>query len=441
MHTLMIWQNRGLLKKTGVVLAMATFGLCNFATFITRSGIFSSLHAFSESRIGWLFLALMVAFALGGGTLVVMRRGCLTPERHMSTIWSRESMIAVSTIALLALTVVVCGGTLSAALSQAVIGRKILVGIAFYNNVLIPTGLLLLATMAMAPLLKWGVPPTWSQKRLLVLSVCCGGFAAAAAYALGVRYRILVGVIGLATLSVAALAGALYLDARRRQSRNPWTGLLGSVQENRRQYGGFVIHMGFVCLALGVTGSSLGTRRHEAVMAQGDTIEWSGRRVRFVQVVQRELPDKLVAEAQLEVCRDDHGPDSLRPAKHFHVAQNEWTTEVAIQSDWRGDFYTILHSGEGTGRVRLTFVDNPMMRWIWLGGGIMGVGVVIALWPTARSFPRTSSTSSAGAPLRGRHRRRKTRRLRSPFRARAGNLAGDVFRETNVKACPGINQG
>ena len=151
LHTLMAWRFRGVLKKTVAALAVATFGLCNFATFLTRSGIFSSLHAFSRSPIGWLFLALMIVLGVTSGLLILARRSQLAAERPVASLLSCEAMVSISTVALVLLAAIVIVGTLFVALSEAVVGRRIMVGPEFYNNGLISTGLVLLAAMAPGP--------------------------------------------------------------------------------------------------------------------------------------------------------------------------------------------------------------------------------------------------------------------------------------------------
>ena len=396
LHGLMCWQFRGILKKWTLGLAIATFGLCNFATFLTRSGIFSSLHAFSESPIGWLFLGLMAALLAGGGWLVVRRRRELAPEQPLMTIWSRESQILISAVALLLMALVAVLGTLSVALSDAFIGRRIVVGTAFYNNVLIPVGLILLLTTALAPLLRWGRVPTSEQRRALMVAAVFGLTGSGAALAAGVRHPLGLAVSGLSGFAIAALAGALWLDARR-------AGLGAVLVARRRQYVGFLIHLGFVSLAIGITGSALGSQRHEVVLTPGETIEWAGRSISFAGLRQSDLPDKFVAEAELEVTRAGADAVMLRPAQHLHRLQNEWTTEVAIHSDWSGDFYTILHNGEADDGVRLTLVDTPLMRWMWLGGWVMGIGAVLALcpdgvWSRSRSANKRVVTRNAVKP-------------------------------------------
>jgi cytochrome c biogenesis factor len=171
------------------------------------------------------------------------------------------------------------------------------------------------------------------------------------------------------------------------------------LQNNRRSYAGFVVHLGFVAVAIGVTGSSLGSQRHDAVMNEGDSFYWAGRQVYYRRLIQTESPDKLVAEAELEIVDGDRSY-VLRPARHFHVLQEQWTTEVDIGSTWSGDFYTILNNGEGGKTVSLTFIDMPLMRWLWLGGGISCLGVVAALWP-ARRRSRSCETASEQSMVDG----------------------------------------
>jgi cytochrome c-type biogenesis protein CcmF len=389
-HALMCWQYCGTLKRTALSLAIATFGLCNFATFLTRSGIFSSLHAFSKSPIGWLFLLLMIVLSVGGGILLVRRKQHLLPERPIQNLASREAAIILSTVALFLLTTVVIVGTISTAVSKIVLGRFVMVGPAFYNNVLIPTGLILLATTAIAPLLRWTASPTAAQWRALAVSALSGAIASVVSIVLGIRHPLEAVVIGLAVLCVVALLAAIQIDVQRRRSRNLFTGIATAFRSSHAQYAGFLIHLGFVAIALGVTGSSLGTHQQEVLLAEGERIEWAGHNLRLARIGQRTEPDKLIGNVELEVSRQGSVVGILRPAKHYHLLQKQWTTEVDVHSTWTTDIYTILHDVEGTNQARLTLVENPMMRWLWLGGWIMGLATVIRLLPLRRRATRLS---------------------------------------------------
>ncbi|MFH1921906.1 MAG: cytochrome c-type biogenesis CcmF C-terminal domain-containing protein, partial [Planctomycetota bacterium] len=399
LHTLMAWQYSGAFRKTSLWLAIATFALSNFATFLTRSGVFSSLHAFGESPIGWMFLGLVATLAIGGGGLIVARRSMLGANRRLSSIWSREAFVLIGVVSLLLLAAVALLGTLAAPISNILLGRSIVFGPAFYNNVLIPTGLLLLAATAAAPMLRWGNLPTVKRRRALFLCAAGGVLVVALALLYGVRRPIALAVTWSAALAVLAAAGSLILDAGRRKSDKLGLGLLRTLREARRQYAGFLIHLGFVCLAVGVTGSSLGTHRREVVIDEGQTIEWAGRSIRFVGLEQRELSDKLVAEAKLEVTPRGAGvADTLLPAQHLHYPQQEWTTEVAVHSTWGGDLYTILRGGEEDGSVNLTLVENPLMRFLWLGGWVMGAGALLGLWPARRKDEGGGMKDERGKP-------------------------------------------
>jgi cytochrome c-type biogenesis protein CcmF len=381
-HCLMAWRKRRRLKKTAVAMAVLTFALCNFATFLTRSGIFSSVHAFSESPIGWMFLGLMAVLVVGGITLTISRRGELRSERPIESFLARETLIYASVFLLLSLTAVVFIGTLVAPLSKMFAGRVIQVGPEFYNNVLPPIGLALLAMTAVVPLLQWGRGPTAKGRRFLKLCVPMCLIAAAAGFLLQVRHPVAMAVLSLAALAVSALLMPAFSIARQNRALPSWRQTVVKVRTGRRKWAAYCIHLGFVCVAVGVTGSSLGAKREEMTLNEGDHIEWAGRQIHYVCLEQRELPDKLIAEAVLHI--GGATPVELRPARHLHLLQNEWTTEVAIQSTWQGDLYTILNAGLGEGRIALTLVSNPLMRWIWVGGLIATVSAVVSLWPSRR---------------------------------------------------------
>jgi cytochrome c-type biogenesis protein CcmF len=380
-HALMLWRHCDGWKKTAVTMSLATFGLCNFATFLTRSGIFSSLHAFSESPIGWMFLILMVVLAIVGAGLMAWRGGMLRSTMRLRSFWARETHILIAGTALVLLTSVIFIGTVLVPVSTYAFGTKTVVGPAFYNAVLPPLGLLLLASTVAVPLMRWAGPPDHAQRRMLLVSFAFGALASVVGLFFGIKRPEALIVMALVAAAPVALASALALALRRNWVRGGLPGFFEVLRLNRRSISGFVIHLGFVTVAIGVTGSSLGSQRHEVVMHPGESIEWAGRRIQYRQLIQTELPDKLVAEAELEIWEADKQLYVLRPGRHFHLLQEHWTTEVDIHSTWSGDFYTVLNNGEGGSAVSLTFIDMPLMRWLWLGGWVGGGGVLGSIWP------------------------------------------------------------
>jgi cytochrome c-type biogenesis protein CcmF len=199
----------------------------------------------------------------------------------------------------------------------------------------------------------------------------------------------------LAAVAITALVGGLVLDSRTQELRLFPAAMLATLRHQRRQYASFLIHLGFVALALGVTASSVGKREQDFKMVEGETVRWGDRQIRLVQARQRDLPDKLIAEAELEIQQADRPPVTLLPAQHYHRLQEQWTTEVAIDATWSGDTYVILHSGNLEGQLYLTFVENPLMRWIWTGGAIMVLGTAIRLWPARRRKKRAGAVRVA----------------------------------------------
>jgi cytochrome c-type biogenesis protein CcmF len=393
-HGLLSWQHSGGLKKTTLGLAIATFALCNLAAFLTRSGIFSSLHAFSQSPIGWMFLALILLLAIGGPALLLARRGRLAAEHPVAGIWSREALVRLGVLALVLLTVVTLAGTLIVPLASILRGPRIVLGAGFYNCALIPTGLVLLGAMAATPLCRWRTSPTAAGKRWLAAAAGAGGAAAATAFLLGLRHPVALAVAGLAASAAVATAAAWILDARplRPYPRVPARGCL-SLRErgvlrplvvlrlHRRQYAALGIHLGFVALAIGVTGSSLGARSHDATMRQGDVVRWAGYSIRCLGVQEHDLPDRSILDARLEVSEGTAAPYQVAPARSWHRPLDLWTTRVAIHSRWDGDFYAILRGEVEPGKADLTFQQNPMMRWLWASGWIAAAGAAIGLWP------------------------------------------------------------
>jgi cytochrome c-type biogenesis protein CcmF len=219
--------------------------------------------------------------------------------------------------------------------------------------------------------------------------VAGGAVAIAAAIVAGVRHPLGLAVAAAVAVTVFSLAAALVLEVRQQQPLSAWPGLRRVLARYRRQYAGFIVHLAFVCLAVGVTGSSLGAQRYEATLAEGETINWADRNVRFVRWTEQRLPDQVVVGTELEI-RDEHAkPFRLLPARHFRTLQRIWTTQVAIHADWAGDFYAILHDNNGQGRAGFTLLVNPLMRWMWLSGGVALLGTLLALWPARRPVYNT----------------------------------------------------
>src|SRR5208283_2884510 len=157
--------------------------------------------------------------------------------------------------------------------------------------------------------------------------------------------------------------------------------LITTVARQRRSYAGLLIHLGFGCMAIGITGSSLGSRESDLSMLRGQTVEWEGRTIRYADLRQEDLRQKVVVAAQLEVAESADAHYTLQPAQILYRPQNRWGSKVAIHSTFGGDFYVIMHGGSLDKKIHLTLINHPLMRWLWIGGWVGLAGVVIAIWP------------------------------------------------------------
>ena len=401
-HGLMTWR-QGTLKKTTIFLVFATFALCNFATFLTRSGIFSSLHAFSKSPIGWMFLLWIAACLVGGALLVWRRKSQLVAEKPLASLWSREALVLLGIVALALLTAATLLGTLTGAVSSLFSATPIMVGLAFYNSVLIPTGLVLLVVVAAVPLVRWGVFPTRRQVRLLAITAAAGILIAIAALICGVRSPVGLCVAGLAgallTSTFLALAAALITFRRDGSAvrQSVMNVLFDSFVRQRRSFAGLLVHLGFGCVAIGIAGSSLGSHESDLSMTRGESVEFQGRTIHYADLVQEDRRQQIVVAAQLEVQESAGANYTLQPAQVLYRPQNQWGTKVAIHSTFGGDFYVIMHGGSVANKIHLTLIDHPLMRWLWLGGWVGLVGVIIALWPQRQGQASKAGRAAAHA--------------------------------------------
>ena len=376
-HCGLAWHYRGLLKRATLLLAVITFALCNFAAFLTRSGIFGGLHEFSQSPIGWMFLLLMGMIAIMAFVLIPLRRKSLAADNQISGIFSRESFVTIATIGWLGLAIVVFLGTVAVPLSGILFAHTITVGPAFYNYALMPVGIVLLLTTAAAPALRWGAAVKPGQRKALCIALLIAVLIVFVAAALGVGRLLVLAVTGSATFALVVFLAALFLDGTSVTAFSHWKKIFTVLRVHRRRYAGFAVHLGFVAIAVGVTASSLCAGRWETTMRRGDTVEWAGRSIHFTALKQQQYPDKLVVKAQLDISTASQRPVTLFPAQHLHLLQNQWSSEVAIDSSLSGDFYVILDSGRGEEQIHVTFMDNPLMCWIWWGGAFIGLSALV----------------------------------------------------------------
>jgi len=385
LHSVMIQEKRDLLKVWNLVLIILTFALAVFGTFLTRSGVLSSVHAFATSSLGPLFFAFILLILGVSFGLLFTRLGALGSRGQLDSLISRESGFLFNNLIFVGAAFAVFIGTVFPILSEAVTGLKISVGPPFFNQINVPIGLALLLLMGVCPLLAWRKA---SPRSLLRAFVVPGALAAAGAVLLiaaGVRHPAALAAFGLGLFAAAAVVQDVHRGAKvRRGHGEPYALALGRLAgRNPRRYGGYVVHLGIVLLFAGMAGSALGTER-DVVLAKGETVRAGRYTLRYDGGGSYAQGKRLITEAALTVFQGGRRLAEMRPQRNVHTRREEQVmTEVAIRTTLREDLYVILSGIGDDGRANVRVIINPLMMWMWIGAGVLTLGTVLAAWPQA----------------------------------------------------------
>jgi cytochrome c-type biogenesis protein CcmF len=394
LHSIMIQEKRGMLRKWNVVLVVTTFLLAIFGTFITRSGIIESVHSFAQSPVGSWFATF---FLLATGTTIYFvstRLKDLEAKAGLESMVSREAAFLYNNLVFVGIAFSVLWGTLFPILSEWVRGSKITVGPPFFNTVNVPLGLLLLALTGVGPLIAWRKASTSNLRRQFAVPVAAGLALGVLLIALGMRDVYALVAYTLAGF-VAATIGQEFqkgISARRSIHHEAFpVAAVRLVARNRRRYGGYIVHAGIVVLFSAFAGLAF-KRDHDVQMRAGDTkelVDPLGHRWRFVSqgISTSETLNRFVTAVGLEVWRDGvrQGLITSEKRQYLDSGKNplfEPSTEVGIRSSAKMDLYIVLAGvREETAELRISF--NPLVVWVWIGGMIMAVGGLIVMWPQA----------------------------------------------------------
>jgi cytochrome c-type biogenesis protein CcmF len=394
LHSVMIQEKRGMLKRWNFGLIIGTFLLSIFGTFITRSGVIASVHSFTQSNVGYFFLAFLVVAAILAFTLLHTRWGLLQAEVQLESVVSREAAFLFNNLLLVGIAFSVLWGTLFPILSELVRGSKITVGPPFFNRVNIPLGLLLLGLTGIGPLIAWRKASAANLRRQFITPVASGLVALAVLLILGVRDFYAVTALALAGFVAGTVAQEFYRGIRARRRMHGESTLLAFARligRNRRRYGGYIVHVGILTYFVAFSGMAF-KRQQEATLKPGDSVEMRspfGHSYRFTHtgISQYEALNRIVTAATVEVTKDGRPAGLMTSEKRQHVDSFkrptfEPSTEVAIRSNLQEDVYIVFAgSVEGTEEAVYRFTINPLVWWVWFGGFILVFGGLVTLWP------------------------------------------------------------
>ncbi len=414
LHSIMVQQHRGMFKKWNAALIAVTFLLCIFGTYLTRSGVIQSVHSFGESLIGTFFLVFLAIVSLFSVIFLVVRRRLLKSEQELEGLMGKEGFFLATNVLLVGMTLITLIGTIFPIITNVLAGQQVAVAQSFYNKVVAPLGLLLVALMAVGPLLVYGKEALERLIRGLIFPGIAAGVVLIAAIAMGLWKMWLVLAAGVlaglsgktlfqsalasfemrnvwmaaaASIAACALAAVLYdliratlLRTQTHNERLP-TALIRLLDGNHRRYGGQIVHVGVLMIVVGITGSSLFEQKETFSMKQGEPVHFAGRAITLNEIRPIKEANFEAAQAVLTITDDSGAEMSLTPQIRKYDKWEQLNSEVAIRSNWREDVYVTLAAVDEHGGVSIQAIVNPLVSWIWTGGMVLTVGGIVGLLP------------------------------------------------------------
>ncbi|MAI88159.1 MAG: cytochrome C biogenesis protein [Candidatus Marinimicrobia bacterium] len=389
-HSIIIQEKKNMLKMWNMILILITFTLCIFGTFLTRSGIVSSVHSFTASSLGPIFLTYVFLILFVCIYLLITRSKYLKSEKKLESFVSRESGFLFNNVIFVSICFAVFWGTMFPVFSEAFTGSQITVGPPFFNQIIIPISLILLFLSGVGPLLAWrktskeSLVRNFSIPTILALSI--------------VLISILVGLVGLYPIITTFLCSFVFFTIaiefwrgikvrRNKYKENILIALLTMINKNRSRYGGYIVHLGIVVMFIGFIGKAFDIEKESSIRI-GESILLSNYKITLLNLRENERPNHYAWIADLEVQKDGKIISTLAPEKRVYFHKNENPdrrqphSELSIFSTWREDVYSIF-GGIDTeqGLLSIKIMINRLVKLVWLGGYFVLFGTVIALWP------------------------------------------------------------
>ncbi len=387
LHSVMIQERRGMLKVWNISLIILTFALSIFGTFITRSGIITSVHAFGQSSVGYVFLWFLFVVLLVGFVLVAMRYKDLKEQNpKIESLISKESSFLYNNIIFVGLCFATFWGTVFPLVSEAIKGVKISVGPPFFNTVNTPLFLLLVILMALCPVLGWRSTSLRGVLKSLLLPSAAMAMSLPVLFLLGVRGFMPLFFFALSLFVLVSIAREFYFGLKvsfRGEDVGPLRAAMNFATKNSRRYGGFLIHVGTVMMVVALVGYGFHQFKEDFMLKPGQDVQMGRYDLVYRDLKAYKKKNYEAVGATFDVYNANDFRGVLVPEKRFYRG-DEPTTEVAIMNGYREDLYLILNGWERDGSISLTVVINPLLAWLWYGTGVVVLGTLWAVLPRRR---------------------------------------------------------
>jgi len=400
LHSVQVHARDGSLAGWTTALVLLSFALAILGTFLTRSGVLSSVHAFANATVGVYFLVFLALSVVGSFGLLMLRR---RPERRPPaeiSVLSREAAFLANNALFVVAAAAVLFGTLFPILAELATGDRINVGPPYFNQVMVPVVVLLLLLMAVGPLLSWRHADPGALGALLAAPAAAGVLAALAAAAAGLRDTTLLALAALCVFVAGTIVGEFARGARLRRGQGEAlpVALWHLVGRTRTRYGGYIVHFGVLVMVAGITASSVFTTQTQITLTPGERIRFGRYEVRYDGVRALRGDDDLLLTAARVMVFDGRSVATLEPRHRYHPSRDEITAEVAIRSTWRDDLYVVLVGLSGQ-RATLRLLINPLVSWLWGGAAVAVAGGLIAAVPGRRRTEREERATVDAVPV------------------------------------------
>ncbi len=410
LHSIMVQERRGLLKLWNLNLIVATFALTILGTFLTRSGVLSSVHAFSEGPIGAYFLGFIAVVLVASFALVAGNSERMRATGSLDAAVSRESVFLLNNLFLTAFTITVLVGTLFPLVAEAIRGVKVSVGEPFFNRMTLPICCALLFLMGVGPALPWRAASPEVVRRQLLPPALAAVLALVVSLVIGVRSPYALAAFSFGAFALAANVREFVDGAaarRRSHGESPPVALARLVGANRRRYGGYIAHLGVLTFTLGIAASSTFRSEREATLRKGEVMEVGPFTVRLDDVYSREEPQRTVLAAGVTILKGGREVGRMEPRMNFYPTSDQPVPTPSVRSRPGGDLYINLQAFAQDGSTAtLRAIQEPLVYWIWIGGMIVCLGALVSLGggrrelaPATAKVPRAQSARPAPTGL------------------------------------------
>ncbi|MBX7152264.1 heme lyase CcmF/NrfE family subunit [bacterium] len=387
LHSVMIQEKRNMFKVWNVTLIVATYLLCIFGTFLTRSGVVSSVHSFAQGSIGKFFMSYIVIALCASVYLVIHRLPLLKNENRLDSAISRESSFLFNNLVLLISCFAVLWGTIFPVLSEAFTGEKIVIGAPFFNKVNVPIGLFLLFLTGAGPLFAWRKTSLASLNKAFLYPTIIALAGGALVFFFVTQH-----FYGLMSFILAIFVGAVIIiefikgtQARiKANSENSMTALKNLTLKNKRRYGGYIVHFAIVIIFIGITGTIFNYETKFEI-GQGQTTQVKDYTIVCEKIGFDDNANYQSQYAVLNISKNGSFLASMKPEFRMYKASEQPSTEVALQKGLQEDLYIVFTGLDNTRqRAVIQLYINPLVTWLWIGTFVLVAGTLICLLPNAQ---------------------------------------------------------